>query len=88
MNPTAIIFCNAGGPLGSGKAGLSQVTVPHIGPLARLGSPAEGILVVDLDLEVLDIAENNYKVRADLARDDWHYGYSHENTGVVEKSPS
>ena len=51
------------------------MTVPFVGPLARLGSSPEGMLVVDLDLSVLDIAEESYKVRADLARDDWHYDY-------------
>jgi hypothetical protein len=33
------------------------------------------MLVVDLDLSILDVAEENYKVREDLARDDWHYDY-------------
>jgi hypothetical protein len=73
----AIIFANAGGPPGHGYAGLSQITVPYIGPLTRLGSCAEGMSVVDLDLGILEAAEENYKVRADLARDDWHYDYRH-----------
>ncbi|OCK92707.1 carbon-nitrogen hydrolase [Cenococcum geophilum 1.58] len=76
-NTCAIIFANAGGPPGHGYAGLSQITVPYIGPLTRLGSCAEGMSVVDLDLGVLEDAEENYKVRADLARDDWHYDYRH-----------
>jgi hypothetical protein len=74
----AIIFANAGGPLGRGYAGLSQVTAPFIGPITRLGSSAEGMSVVDLDLGILDIAEENYKVREDLARHDWHYDYRHD----------
>lgn len=76
-NTCAIIFANAGGPPGHGYAGLSQITVPYIGPLTRLGSCAEGMSVVDLDLGILEDAEENYKVRADLARDDWHYDYRH-----------
>lgn len=76
-NTCAIIFANAGGPPGHGYAGLSQVTVPYIGPLTRLGSCAEGMSVVDLDLGILEDAEETYKVRADLARDDWHYDYRH-----------
>ncbi|OCL08192.1 carbon-nitrogen hydrolase [Glonium stellatum] len=79
-NTCAIIFANAGGPPGRGYAGLSQVTVPYIGPLTRLGSCAEGMSVVDLDLGILEDAEENYKVRADLARDDWHYDYRHSKT--------
>lgn len=66
---------NAGGPSGRGYAGLSQVTVPFIGPITRLGSCAEGMSVVDLDLAILEEAEENYKVRADLAKHDWHYDY-------------
>jgi hypothetical protein len=78
----AIIFANIGGPLGSGKAGLSQVAVPFLGSIARLGSPAEGMLVVDIDFGILDTAEQTYKIRADLARADWHYGYSRvDNSG-------
>jgi len=69
----AIVFANAGGPPGRGYAGLSQVTIPFVGPITRLGSSAEGMSVVDLDLSVLDVAEDNYKVREDLARHDWHY---------------
>ncbi|KAJ9649729.1 hypothetical protein H2199_000508 [Coniosporium tulheliwenetii] len=49
---------------------------PFIGPLTRLGSAAEGMSVVDLDLGILEDAEENYGVRKDLAREDWHYvGY-------------
>ena len=29
--------------------------------------------VVDLDMQVLEDAESNYQVRADIARGDWHY---------------
>lgn len=34
--------------------------------------------IVDVDMNVLEVAERNYKVREDMKRDDWHYGYSHE----------
>lgn len=30
--------------------------------------------VVDLDMQIVEDAEANYQVRADLVRDDWHYG--------------
>jgi hypothetical protein len=71
----AIIFANAGGPPDEAFAGLSQVTVPFIGPITRLGSSSEGMSVVDLDLRILDVAEDNYRIRADIARHDWHYDY-------------
>jgi predicted amidohydrolase len=76
-NTCAIVFANAGGPPGKGYAGLSQVTIPLAGPIARLGSGGEGMIVVDLDMGVVDVAEENYKVREDLAREDWHYDYRH-----------
>lgn len=68
---------NAGGPPGKGYAGRSQVTVPFIGSLARLGASPEGMLVVDLDLAIVDQAEAHYKVREDMGREDWHYDYRH-----------
>ncbi|KAF2139334.1 uncharacterized protein K452DRAFT_289880 [Aplosporella prunicola CBS 121167] len=80
-NTCAIIFANAGGPPGEGYAGLSQVTVPYVGALTRLGGSAEGMSVVDLDLSILDDAEDNYRVREDLARHDWHYDYRHRAKG-------
>ncbi|KAF2268032.1 carbon-nitrogen hydrolase [Lojkania enalia] len=76
-NTCAIVFANAGGPPGRGYAGLSQVVVPFVGPLTRLGSCAEGMSIVDVDMQILEDAEDNYKVRSDLARDDWHYDYRH-----------
>nr|POF18480.1 hydrolase yhcx [Quercus suber] len=76
----AVIFANAGGPPGKGYAGLSQVCVPYAGALTRLGSSAEGMAVVDLDMQIVEDAEENYQVRADLARSDWHYEYRHNST--------
>lgn len=74
-NTCAVVFCNAGGPPGKGYAGVSQVTAPFVGPLTRLGSGGEGMAVVDLDMKIVDIAEENYQVRADLGREGWHYEY-------------
>ncbi|KAF2803722.1 carbon-nitrogen hydrolase [Mytilinidion resinicola] len=76
-NTCAIVFANAGGPAGRGYAGLSQVVAPYVGPLTRLGTCAEGMAVVELDMALVEDAEVNYQVRADLARDDWHYDYRH-----------
>jgi predicted amidohydrolase len=73
----AVVFANAGGPPGRGYCGLSQVVMPFVGPLTRLGSCAEGMSVVDMDMQILEDAEANYQVRADLAKDDWHYDYRH-----------
>ncbi|EME41227.1 hypothetical protein DOTSEDRAFT_73596 [Dothistroma septosporum NZE10] len=77
-NTCAIVFANAGGPPGKGYAGLSQICVPYAGALTRLGSCAEGMAVVDVDMQIVEDAEENYQVRADLARSDWHYEYRHD----------
>lgn len=60
----AVAFCNAGG--------FSGVGMPFIG---RRGADDEkdGLHVVDVDLDVLSKAEDNYRVRADLASDEWRY---------------
>ncbi|KAI0155247.1 carbon-nitrogen hydrolase [Xylariaceae sp. FL1272] len=78
-NTCAVVFCNAGGPPENGDdttfAGLSQVGMPHIGSLGRLGR-AEDMSIVDLDTDVLRIAEDNYKVRKDMETEGWHYEYT------------
>ncbi|KAI9749042.1 MAG: hypothetical protein M4579_007026 [Chaenotheca gracillima] len=76
-NTCAVVFANAGGPAARGYAGLSQVAAPFVGAMGRMGNSEEGMSVVDLDMAILDEAEDNYKVRADLAREDWHYDYRH-----------
>lgn len=76
-NTCAVIFVNAGGPESRGYAGLSQVAMPFIGSIGKFESSEENMNIVDLDMEILQEAEDNYKVREDLARDDWHYDYRH-----------
>jgi len=78
-NTCAIIFANAGGPVGKATtgsyAGLSQVTVPFKGAMGKLGTE-EGMSVVELDMQILEDAESNYKVREDMGREGWHYEYT------------
>lgn len=76
----AVVFANAGGPPGKGYAGLSQICIPYGGAIARLGSHAEGMAVADVDMNILEIAEENYQVRTDLASSNWHYVYRHSST--------
>jgi hypothetical protein len=76
-----MVFANAGGPPGQGYAGLSQITVPFVGPITRLGSCAEAMSVVDVDMGILEDAEECYGIRADLEREDWHYDYTHRQSG-------
>jgi hypothetical protein len=46
-----------------------------IGALGKLGDE-EGMSVVEVDMQILDDAEDNYKVREDMRREGWHYEYS------------
>lgn len=80
-NTCAVVFVNAGAPAGRADArddegneyvGVSQVAMPLQGALGKMG-PGEGMSVVDVDLGVLDVAEEVYRVRGDLAREGWHY---------------
>ncbi|KAH9434143.1 hypothetical protein MCOR02_006166 [Pyricularia oryzae] len=73
----AVAFCNAGG--------LSQVAVPLLGALGRtppvprssveagLEEEEDVVSVVDLDLEVLRVAEETYLMRRDMNGEGWHY---------------
>ena len=77
-NTACIIFCNAAGPREEGYLGLSSVNMPIVGALPGSfedGTP--GMRVIETNMKLLDIAEANYKIREDLQREDWHYGYSH-----------
>jgi hypothetical protein len=38
----------------------------------------EGVLVVDMDVGLLRIAEENYRVRQDIMREGWYYTYRHQ----------
>ncbi len=70
------MFANAGGPAAEGAAGLSRLTVPFVGAVEPyMDGSAEGMVVADLDMAILDEAESIYRIRADIARDDWHYDY-------------
>ncbi|KAL3421975.1 Nitrilase [Phlyctema vagabunda] len=68
-NTCMLVFSNGGG------AGLSQVAVPFRGALGKMGQE-EGSTVVDVDMQILDVAEANYKVREDMAKQGWHYEYT------------
>lgn len=80
-NTCCIIFVNAGGKEKDGYCGLSQVAMPLVGAVkGSFEGCEEGIRVVEVDMEILEVAERNYKVREDLAKEDWHYGYSHSKS--------
>ena len=88
-NTCMVVFANIGGPVGEAAkglyAGLSQVAVPFKGALGKLGDE-EGMSVVEVDMQILEDAEDNYKVRADMGSEGWHYEYSltRDTKGVME----
>ncbi|KAK0376762.1 carbon-nitrogen hydrolase [Colletotrichum limetticola] len=55
--------------------GVSQVAMPLVGALGKLGAE-EAMEIVEVDLGLLDVAEEAYKVREDMRKEGWHYGYS------------
>lgn len=75
-NTACVVFAN--------KGGCSQVAMPIQGRLKPLedgesrdlGLDEEGVSYVEVDLDVLRVAEENYKVREDIKGKGWHYGYA------------
>ncbi|TAQ89350.1 hypothetical protein B7494_g2340 [Chlorociboria aeruginascens] len=78
-NTCMVVFANAGGPTGrmtkGSYAGGSCVAVPFKGMLGKLGRE-EGMSMVEVDMRILEEAEDNYKVRQDLGREGWHYEFA------------
>ncbi|KAJ6107795.1 hypothetical protein N7523_009118 [Penicillium sp. IBT 18751x] len=74
-NTAAIVFCNVAGSIEDGYAGLSQVAMPFLGRIERFMDAKEGMKIVELDMDILEEAEDVYKIREDMATSDWHYGY-------------
>jgi predicted amidohydrolase len=64
-NTCIVAFCNAWGQ--------SQVAMPILGSLGKLGVEEDGMIVNEADLDVLNIAEGHYGLRADLLSQEWHY---------------
>ncbi len=52
--------------------------MPIQGSLGEMEPGEEGMQIVDVDLDVLRLAEESYKVREDIKGAKWHYGYSLE----------
>ena len=80
---------NAGAPPEkeySTYAGLSRVAMPFVGGLGdeTKDTNREGMSVVEVDMELVEEAEKNYRVRADIEGQGWHYTYRHQGGGMVE----
>lgn len=75
-NTCAIIFVNVGGNPEE-YVGLSRVVLPLVGEVkGGFDDPTPGMRIVEVDMNTVDVAEENYQIRKDLAKDTWHYGYS------------
>lgn len=70
----AMVYCNVGGPEEEGFMGLSSVVLPIVGRVkGSLTTADEGVAIVDVDMNVLEVAEQNYKIREDLCKKTFHY---------------
>ncbi|KAL2810976.1 carbon-nitrogen hydrolase [Aspergillus granulosus] len=84
-NTCGIIFANVAG--GAETLGMSRAVLPIVGPVAEMGNE-EGVLVTDMDMGLIGIAEDNYKVRMDLGRDGWYYTYRHRRAKQEQHEPA
>jgi predicted amidohydrolase len=86
-NTCAVVFVNAGGVEKPGRqnayAGLSRLCMPFVGATGKetMDSQIEGMSIVELDMQILEEAEKQYKVREDMSGEEWHYVYRHDSFG-------
>ncbi|CAK7209787.1 hypothetical protein SCUCBS95973_000559 [Sporothrix curviconia] len=67
-NTCAVAFCNTGG--------LSQLAQPILGRRGEVAPGETGTSIIDFDIDLLRISDSNYKVRADMKRQGWHYEHT------------
>ncbi|KAM3540626.1 hypothetical protein ARSEF1564_006445 [Beauveria bassiana] len=58
---------------GREHAGVSQAAMPMLGAVGRLGHGKEDMSVVELDLDLLEVAEKAYRPRDDMEKRGWKY---------------
>ncbi|KAG7411018.1 hypothetical protein Forpe1208_v010590 [Fusarium oxysporum f. sp. rapae] len=63
----AVTFCNAGR--------LSSVNRPILGTLGEIEIGKDKVEIVEVNLDILRIAEDNYKIRKDIKGEGWYYKY-------------
>jgi predicted amidohydrolase len=67
-----VVFCNTGGPLDEGHFGCSQICMPFLGPIVKLG-PEEQVVVKEVQFKsILEDAEDVWNIRADIMSPDWY----------------
>ncbi len=67
----ALVYCNSAGKLILGKyngdlIGNSQITMPYVGPIKKLNHNSEEMFIQEIDLDLLNDSEKDYKLRKDL----------------------
>lgn len=67
-NEAAIVFCNS--------AGMSSIVMPHQGCLEKAQFGEEKMLVSEIDLGILGLAEENYSIKTDMKDVDWVYAHT------------
>ena len=72
-NEVVLVYANAAGKQISGQntstlIGQSQITVPFRGPLDIAMDNIETMIIEEVDLDVLSIAEEAYEIRSDLQK--------------------
>lgn len=67
-NTVAVVFCNTGG--------VSLLAQPILGLRGEIGPGVAQTNILEMDLDYLRVADNNYKVRADMKRAGWHYAHT------------
>lgn len=66
LNESVVVFINPGRevtPVSWSSIGRSQITAPFLGPIKRLDHNNEEMFIEEVDLDILKIAENIYKIR-------------------------
>lgn len=64
-NTCAVAFCNAGG--------ATLLAQPIVGAQGMLAPGEARTSFVEFDAELVALADQNYKIKADMARANWHY---------------
>ncbi|ERT00221.1 hypothetical protein HMPREF1624_03592 [Sporothrix schenckii ATCC 58251] len=67
-NTVVVAFCNTGG--------VSQLAQPLLGLRGEIRPGATETKILEMDLDYLRVADNHYKVRADIKREGWHYEHT------------
>lgn len=75
-NTCAVVFANAGGKEEKGYLGMSCVVLPLKGMVAEADGTGDQVVTGEVAFKILQLAEENYKIRQDLLSPGFHYTWS------------